>query len=353
MDTRQLKAISNEAYRQWFEANNPHLHHRSPYHHPAWLAAVAHGTRFTTCFIGVFAGRQMVAAVPGFLTGRAPLRLFGSPLRGTMTSYLGPTSLEPITSTAAWIELAEQCDALARREWRAGSTRLTMRNLPAGEELVLPAGWKRQRPGSYRLALQGGEEALWKGLKSDCRRNIRRAQKAGMEIVPLEDAGLYYQMIAATFQRHGTTSWHKENFFQALLATLVPRDLLWAWGVRHEGEIIAAGLFLHDDREVHFISGASQPQFGSLPTSYLLHWQAIQTGAAQGLQVFNSDASRVPSIDKFKESFRPDLERRFTLLCTPGYVRLAQKAFQSSYSRLQAVKSRLQTGHGRPELSGR
>jgi hypothetical protein len=180
---------------------------------------------------------------------------------------------------------------------------------------------------------------LWDQLESDCRRNIRKANRLEIETVPFQDARLYYQMLNDTLKRHGTVSWHTERFFSLLLSELVPRDLMWAWGARYEGNVIAAGLFLHDDQEVHFVSGASLPRYGSLPTSYLLHWRAIEEGTRHGLRVFNSDASRVRSIDQFKESFRPVLERRYTLMWSPGYMRSVQKLFISTTRYSRQVRS--------------
>jgi hypothetical protein len=168
----------------------------------------------------------------------------------------------------------------------------------------------------------------------------------------LEDAHLFYQMLDETFRRHGTTSWHPERFFQLLIAGLVPRDLLWARGARYEGHIVAAGLFLHDDQEVHYVSGASFPQFGSMPTSYLLHWSAIETAARNGLRVFNSDASRVRSIDQFKESFRPTLDKRYTLIWSPETVYRAQKIFISAYRNLRQFRAWLKPGRSRVSALG-
>jgi hypothetical protein len=116
---------------------------------------------------------------------------------------------------------------------------------------------------------------------------------------------------------------------------------MWAWGAKYQGQIIAACLFLHDDQEVHFVSGASLPQFGNLPTSYLLHWNAIEKASASGLRVYNSDASQIPSIDQFKESFRPVLEKRFTLIWAPKHVRTAQDIFLSGLTTLRRLQSRI------------
>lgn len=340
MDTCEMKAISEETYQQWFNANYPTLQHCSPFHQPAWLGAVAQGIGFTTCFVGVFEGKELVTAVPGFLMGWRSARLWGSPLRGTMTSYLGPVSVKTLPTGDELVEFIARCNDFVRREWRALSTRFTLRNVPSEGELQLPTNWKRQRSGSYRLDLTGGQPVVWNRLKSDCRRNIRKAKLLEIETMPFEDGQLYYHMLNDTLKRHGTVNLHPERFFSLLLSELVPHDLMWAWSARYEDNIIGVGLFLHDVQEVHFVSGASLPQYGTLPTSYLLHWRAIEEGMRQGLRIFNSDASRVRSIDQFKESFRPVLEKRYTLMWAPGYMRSTQKLFISTTRLLRRVKSR-------------
>lgn len=337
----QLKVISEAAYNDWFTHNYQQLAHRSPFHHPAWLAASGEGVGFKNVYIGMYEGRELVGALPGYLARRGPVRLFGSPMRGTMTSYLGPTGFDLAATPEGMVDLILQCNEFVRKQWHVPYARFTLRNAPAAGKLSLPENWKQQRAGSYRLDLSPGEEAVWTGLKSDCRRNIRKARKAGIEIEPLRDPTLYFQMLDETFRRHETTSFHSETFFQLVLDGLVPADRLWAWRAMYEGQEIAVGLFLHDDREVHFISGASLPEFGNLPTSYLLHWHAIVTGINAGLCVFNSDASRVRSIDRFKESFRPTLEKRYTLIWAPRYVYSAQKKLIAGYHALRRLRARL------------
>ena len=155
---------------------------------------------------------------------------------------------------------------------------------------------------------------------------------------------MFYSLLEQTLMRHGTISWHKQRFFEMMLSELVPRELLWAWGARYQDEIIAAGLFFHDEREMHFLSGASLKKYGNLPTSYLLHWHAIVTASEAGLKIYNSEASMVPSIDRFKQSFRPNLERRHTLIWSPSYARIAKRMYVYSSSQWRRMKSKLEKG---------
>ena len=339
-----LQEVPASRYATWFDANHGRLSGRSPFHDPRWLQAVSDGIGFDLGFVGAFSGSDLTAVIPGFLARRGPVRLFGSPLRGTMTSYLGPVALAPAPTEVERRELIVAAAAFARRRWRARYARFTVRDAD-GSALPLPGpGWHQQRPPSYRLDLSPGEDEVFAGLKSSCRRNIRKAAREGVEIVDLDDPALFFDILQDTFRRHASTSWHPPRFFASIIDALVPPGLLWGLGARYEGEIIAAGLFLHDDREIHFLSGASRAGHGSLPTSYLLHWHAIARAIGEGLSVFNSEASGIRSIDEFKETYNPVLERRGTLVRAPWPVWRAQKTLLRWNKGVRRLRSRVATG---------
>jgi hypothetical protein len=346
MRTLTPRALDPADYATWFDANRADLAYRSAYHDPGWLTASTTGVGFEEAHIGLWDGGEMVAAVPGHLTRRGPFRLFGSPLRGTMTSSLGPVSLDPnLLDGQGRTETIDTCARFARETWGVRYVRVTTQDEPARPQ-PLPdgPGWHGQGSGSYRKDLTPGEEAVFASLKSRCRRNVRKAGREGLTIEENDDPALFFDILQETFRHHGTTSYQRLAFFEGLLATLPARDRLWSWGAHHEGQVIAVGLFLHDDREMHFVSGASRPGFGSLPTSYLLHWHAIATACRHGLEVFHSEESKIPSIDHFKETFTPVLERRGTLIWAPRLAWSGQRAYRRVHRRVSSLKSRLPVG---------
>ena len=352
MDTWRFEKISPEKYREWFNANRRLLQPRSPFHHPHWLETVTRAANVETGYIGIYEGKELTAVLPGFLTRRGPFLLYGSPLNGMMTSYLGPVSLGALWPDQKQMELLTACASFVRKTWSTAHIRFALRDAPVHRQ-NLNGNWKDRRPGTYRLDLSRGADELWKGLDSDCRQNVRRAQDAGMGIVPFRDASLFYRTIDETFGRHGSTSWQKASFFQSFFTKLGSHDMLWAWGVKYEGKIIAGGLFLHDDQDVIFIGGAFLPQYSSLPTSYLLHWSAIELAAKMGIRTYHSNKTNVPTIDRFKESFRPVLEERYTLIWAPGYghVRSARKLLTRAIAPLRAFTSRIVSGKKHPSPS--
>lgn len=343
MSSPTVRTIDAVTYRSWYESNRDQLLDRGPFHEPSWLDAAARGTGFRLRFAGVYEGPELTAVVPGFIAPRGPVRMFGSPLRGTMTSYLGATSLDARWTGVGHRELTERVADHARRRWHVVLARTTVRNAPDARVPMPGPRWHEQRPGSYRLDLTIGEDALFANLKSSCRRNVRKAGREGVEMVPLDDHRVFFHVLEDTFRRHGSKSWQRERYFASLMEELGPLGMAEMWGARYEDEIIAAGLFFHDERELHFIAGGSLAEHGSLPTSYLMHWHAIERAARAGLQVFNSEASKIASIDQFKETFNPVLERRNTLIWARQPIRLAE-------SSLRRWNRRARTVHERPKV---
>ena len=338
-----LRELDADAYAAWFDANRSMLRNRSPFHEPAWLGATARGVGFRLGFIGAYDGDELTAVVPGFLARRGPVQLFGSPLRGTMTSYLGPVSLTPLSEVAQG-DLIVEAAGFARRRWHARYVRFTVRDAPKTTMFAPGPDWHQQRPQSYRLDLTPGEDIVFASFKSSCRRNVRKAVREGVEIVPFEDPRGFHRLLQDTFRRHDSSTWHSAGFFESIIGTLAPAGLLRGWGARYGEEIIAAGLFFHDEREIHFLSGASTTGHGNLPTSYLLHWHAIVHGIRDGIQVFNTEASGVRSIDEFKETFNPVREQRGTSMYAPRPVWAAQRAFLKWHKGMQRFRSRVAIG---------
>jgi Acetyltransferase (GNAT) domain len=337
MNHLSLRVTPPGEYREWFEARRAVLRRRSVFHQPLWLDAVGRGSRGDLVCIGAYDAGELVAVLPGFLARRGPFRLFGSPLRGTMTSYLGPVGLASAVSEGQVGELIRACDQFARGQWGVDYTEFTLREAPGGEDLgKLGPGWEPRRPSSYCLDLSRGEAALWQGMRGRCRRWIRKAQRLELMTVPLRDPHRYHEMQEQTFARHGRRAPHPETFLRIVMD--LPADLVWSRGTEYAGRLIAGGLFLHDDQEVHYISGATLSAFRSVPGHYPLLWDAITAGVRSGQRVFDFFGRGVPSIDEFKESFGPEVVEYWSLSRAPRHVRVCESVFATSVLGAHALR---------------
>lgn len=349
MSTFDLKLISRDEYRIWFEQNYSIMHRRFPYHHPSWLDAVKEGMLVDVAFIAIVERGGLIGVVPGFLTRRGPVRLFGSPLRGTHTSYLGPAMLRPFCNADEVLCIVKACSAFVRRQLGVQYTEFTICDVPAQFPKELGEGWNYAEAGTYCLDLSQGKDAIWATMAQGARRRIRKSEQLGLRIVPLSGAQAYYRMLDETFARRGIVPSHPERFFQAIFE-LVPQDLVWAWGTEYESKIIAGGLFLHDEREIHYVSGASFTEYRWLPTSYLLHWHTIVTATEQGLLKYDLTGRGVASINQFKESFRAVSSDYTSLYSAPAYIRFARSAYLSFLPYLRRLQ-RLRRAAGTNRLS--
>lgn len=341
-----LKTISFEEYAAWFEQNLQVLQNRSPFHHPLWLKTVGEGLQIQMIFVGFYEGTELVAVIPGGLTRRGPFRLFGSPLRSMLTSYLGPVGLERIALTDNLPNLMLAGSQFIRKEYGVDFIRFILRDAPA--TTTLGPGWEQSGVGSYLLNLDMGAEQLWNTVKSRARRQIRKSERLGVKIVPFCDAKQYHYMLDETITRGtGSGSVYPERLYQVLLQALVPQQHLWVWGAEYESQIIAAGLFLHDDQEMHYVSGASLSQYRYLPTGYLLQWHAIKTAMQAGIQRYDLTGrgeSEHDSVNHFKEAFSPEPITYWSPSWAPGYVRYAKQTFLSSQAHLQRFQQWIARG---------
>lgn len=342
MGNYRLGAISAGRYAEWYGGLAVDTTSRSPFHHPAWLSVAGQGSGCTTVYIGIYSGAELVAVLPAFLTRRGPLRLFGSPLRGTMTSYLGPIGWLPDGPERAI--LLDDCARYARRTWHAHYIEYILAASPGDEGTDRGPGWEVARRGSYQLDLRRGEAALWAEIKGRARRNIRKAERLGVRIVPLQDPGAFHRMQSDTFARRGTVPTFSLGFHRLILERLAPLGLIEAWGAEYEGQLIAGGIFLGDDREVHYLSGASLSQYRAIPTSYLLHWHVIMRAARAGRSCYDFTGRGIAGIDQFKEGFSPTSIDYWTANWATAPVRLAQRGFLAALPRFRRLQRHLGGG---------
>lgn len=299
-----IGVVGHEVYRSWFEAYRSQLHGRSAFHQPAWLAAAARGLGHPFVCIGRFHGPDLVDVLPGVILRYGPFRLFGSPLRGVLTSHLGPIGLT-LETTADVQTFIRECCQFVRQQWGVQYAEFVIRESPSQGWQELEPGWELEPVGSYCLDLSSGEDAIWAAMRTRCRRHIRQSQRLGIRIVPFSDVHTYHQMLDETMARRWRRT-RPERYYRPFIEDLVPQDLLWALGAEYQGQVIAAALLLRDEREVHFVSGASFSRHRSIPTSYLLHWHAIQLAIRAGATMFDFAGKGDAGLRSFKQSFSPE-----------------------------------------------
>jgi len=145
----------------------------------------------------------------------------------------------------------------------------------------------RQLPGNVVLDLTLGPDALFKQFTKDRRRNIRYAEKHGVEVgeattaQDIVDAYAVYSAWRGTERKQVLGSWSFESFEKAVRLRNNRRLFL----ARFEGKVIAINIFrFFPGGLFESAANSSLDEFMHLKPNDLLQWKGIEWACGQGLR---------------------------------------------------------------------
>ncbi|MFK0099901.1 MULTISPECIES: peptidoglycan bridge formation glycyltransferase FemA/FemB family protein [unclassified Streptomyces] len=144
----------------------------------------------------------------------------------------------------------------------------------------------------FRVPLAGRTtEDLWSGLNQEWRRNVRRAQKAGVRIVTGSAAELpeFHRLLRITEERDGFRLGRSLGYYQRQYAALnaeEPGRMKLCLAV-HDGEILAAHTMISTGRRVWYQTGASADHRREVRPSNALQWQMMCDALTGGAEVYD------------------------------------------------------------------
>ncbi len=175
---------------------------------------------------------------------------------------------------------------------------------PVGEALqarLRHAGWRQvssargfsagQPQYVFQLPLTGRtEDDVLKGMNQQWRRNIKRADKAGVEVVQGDSGELkaFHDLYTETAARDGFLPrplTYFERMFQALQGEQPDRVRLYL--ARFDGELVAATTWVRVGRHVWYSYGASSTAHRDVRGSNAIQWQMIRDALAVGADVYD------------------------------------------------------------------
>jgi hypothetical protein len=210
---------------------------------------------------------------------------------------------------------------------------------------VAPDGWQVAGRETYMVDLLAGETALWKNLESRGRNKVRKAIKSGLVVESVTDRSVidtFYPMLEASYARHHAVPPHPKAFFVGLHERLVPAGLMEVLAAKYQGQVVAVALLVHDDREVRCMSSASLAEFHHLQPNNLVQWHGIQWAAGQGLARYDFGGKGQPTIDSFKETFRPSVHAFTFYWRAKPLVAFARRVVLRAWPELQSWRYRMQ-----------
>ena len=136
----------------------------------------------------------------------------------------------------------------------------------------------------HTLDLGVGQEELFRQITDANRRNIRKAEKCGVEVgieSSLDALREFYPLNCLTRRRHGLPP-QPWQFFENVHREVIAKGKGITALARHEGKTVSANVYFHFGEKAMFKFGASDMRLQHLRAGNLVMWEAIRYYAGKG-----------------------------------------------------------------------
>lgn len=252
------------------------------YHLFGWKAVNEESFGHSTFFLA--------AMRDGRMTGVFPLvyirsRVFGRILCSMpFVNYGGPSAADG-ESEAALIERAVSIAGGLKADYmEIRCIRRLPGDLPAGEHKV-----------SLTIELSPGADALWNGLSTKQRTNVRRAYKNGLEAraggIDLLDG--FYALFTESWRDLGTPVYNID-YFRRILREFPDKTRIFLACMK-DGTPVAGAFNGHFNGTVEGMWAASPARYRQLQANYVLYWEMIKDACEKGFTKYHLGRSTADS----------------------------------------------------------
>jgi Acetyltransferase (GNAT) domain len=276
---------------------------------------------------------RVIARMPYVVRGRRRLRMLTMPpLTQTLGPWIEPSSASAPRALGEEIELLTALEAaLPRADAFVQQFAPTMLN-------ALPfywAGYRLELQYTYRLSDLGSEDALWRGLRGNIRREIRKARKR-VEIRDGLALDRFHHVWAKTFARQRLRPPALPVQLERLDAACAAHGARALLSAHDDADRVhAVAYVVWDANAAFYLLGGADPALRTSGAGSLVLWEAI-TRARAVTDVFDFEGSMLPQVERHFRAFgarqtpylrvsRASGRARAVLAARAGWRRLARR----------------------------
>ncbi len=210
-----------------------------------------------------------------------------------------------------------------------------MRDPAPWRPVLEDAGYTWEPHLNFLLPLSEGEERLWKRLNRTARKNVRKAEREGVQVRPVrdrEEVAEGYRFLQEVYAR-ARVPLAPLDLFLAAFDVLVPKGMAYFWFACYEGRPIALRITLaYGGRLIDWYGGATASARHLRPDDFLV-WHVLRWGSREGYTLFDFGGAGHPSshhgIRAFKAKFGGERVNygRSTYIHHPLLFRMARKGY--------------------------
>ena len=255
----------------------------------AWLDFVVDTQSAEAVAARVLDGTRTVGWYRGAIVRRAGLAILGSPLRGWTTSTMG-FSLEAGADRAAALRALRP---FAFTDLRCAHLEVADRGITDADAAA--SGLRRDDLPGWELALGASDDELLAHMNQMARRNIRKAEQAGIAVeevdpfAPGDFVGEYFSQVSEAFARRRRRPPYGPDRVTALIDHLGPAgNLLLLQARGPDGAVVATALSTGiADGPAEFWAGASRRNHPGVAPNELVMWESLRRWRERGAIRFN------------------------------------------------------------------
>lgn len=272
--------VSFEDYADFFDE-----HDGCVFISPEWLAQITDTTTLTICSF----------SVDGQLIGMLPY----SRVNGRMLSGIQQLPLTPYTdicwnnSKPGLFDLKDLCLEKFINDLKKQKLDYITLCFHPNLNYVNSSGF------SYILDLTYSENDLFKGMRNDKQRNIKKAEKESVTVDFTKDADLAFGLVTKTFERQkGNTEWmsHLKKIVNNTSNSFQVTAYL-------DGTPGSSLFFIYDSQRCYYIFGGIDPELNAHYLGPYAMWKGILHAKTLGVGIFDFEGSTIPSIEQYFKSF--------------------------------------------------
>src|SRR5690606_21333344 len=257
---------------------------KSLFHESGWLdhiATIYPGSALE--YLSVHDGCRPVGYLSVHTMRRFFLKILGSPLPGTGTLEMGPLIEPSVDIGDVIVALSEYCKA-------TGVKHMELAGYDLEPERARALGLQTSKWLTRLRPLPSNESDAWAAIRSTCRNRIRKALHNGLVAEWTDDPRIidhFYEQYQEVWAKQGLTIPFGIERVHSLWENLLPKGLLIPVWVKHGDQIVATGLFPHDEKCVYFWGGASWLRYHHLYPNELLHWTLMRLAIERGIPLYD------------------------------------------------------------------
>ena len=161
----------------------------------------------------------------------------------------------------------------------------------SNNSIIVPPGYRQCLSWQHILDIQGkNEESLWAGYKKRVRRDVRRAERLGITITPVqneEEIDKYYHLYIQTMIRNRAFRPHTKKFYNAIYHFLAKKENASFLLAKLNGRVIGGLIVILVDDTAYYLGNASDVKYLKFcPNDLLLH-SGIKLALSRNLKYFD------------------------------------------------------------------